>query len=64
MTEPSTTKTAYLAPFILVVAWYALTTPELLWVACIWTAHIGFDRALGYGLKDASGFKNTHLQRI
>jgi len=27
----------------------------------IWTAHIGMDRALGYGLKYASGFKNTHL---
>jgi hypothetical protein len=36
----------------------------VLWVTSIWTAHIGFDRALGYGLKDTSGFKNTHLQRI
>ena len=23
-----------------------------------------FDRALGYGLKDVSGFKNTHLHRV
>jgi len=30
----------------------------------IWIAHIGFDRALGFGLKYASGFKNTHLGRI
>ncbi len=29
--------------------------------ALIWLAHIGFDRAVGYGLKYASGFKNTHL---
>lgn len=27
----------------------------------IWTAHIGFDRALGYGLKYAEGFGFTHL---
>lgn len=30
----------------------------------IWSAHIGFDRALGYGLKYASGFGATHLGRI
>jgi hypothetical protein len=33
-------------------------------VALIWLAHIGFDRALGYGLKYATGFKDTHLQRV
>jgi hypothetical protein len=33
-------------------------------VAAIWFAHIGFDRALGYGLKYASGFKDTHLGRL
>jgi hypothetical protein len=27
-------------------------------------AHIGFDRMLGYGLKYASGFADTHLGRI
>lgn len=27
----------------------------------IWTAHIGFDRALGYGLKYGDGFGFTHL---
>ena len=32
--------------------------------AIIWTAHIGMDRALGYGLKFASGFGDTHLGRI
>ena len=30
----------------------------------IWCAHIGFDRALGYGLKSAAGFEFTHLGRI
>ena len=30
-------------------------------LALIWTAHIGMDRALGYGLKHPSGFHDTHL---
>jgi hypothetical protein len=30
----------------------------------IWLAHIGFDRALGYGLKYVAGFASTHLGRI
>jgi hypothetical protein len=31
--------------------------------ALVWLAHIGFDRALGYGLKHAGSFKDTHIQR-
>ena len=38
--------------------------PYLLWFALIWLAHIGFDRALGYGLKYSAGFGFTHLGRI
>ena len=30
-------------------------------LALIWTAHIGLDRMLGYGLKSPDGFKVTHL---
>jgi Domain of unknown function (DUF4260) len=29
----------------------------------IWTAHIGMDRMLGFGLKYATRFNDTHLQR-
>jgi Domain of unknown function (DUF4260) len=32
--------------------------------ALIWLGHIGFDRALGYGLKYPTFFNDTHLQRI
>ena len=32
--------------------------------ALIWLAHIGFDRAAGYGLKYTSAFKDTHLGKI
>jgi hypothetical protein len=38
--------------------------PELLAAGVIWSAHIGMDRALGYGLKYASGFGATHLGLI
>lgn len=30
----------------------------------IWMAHVGFDRALGYGLKEATDFRDTHLGSI
>lgn len=33
-------------------------------VALIWFSHIVFDRAMGYGLKYPTAFKDTHLQRI
>jgi hypothetical protein len=33
-------------------------------IALILLAHIGLDRALGYGLKYPSAFKDTHLHRL
>jgi len=42
----------------------ALGASEVVAVALIWLAHIGFDRALGYGLKYGSAFADTHLGRI
>ncbi|MEF8842943.1 MAG: DUF4260 family protein [Haloarculaceae archaeon] len=30
-------------------------------LAAVWTAHIGADRLLGYGLKFESGVRDTHL---
>lgn len=38
-----------------------VSAPILLSAGMIWCAHIGFDRALGYGLKYATGFGFTHL---
>ena len=35
--------------------------PGALPVALIWFAHIGVDRAFGYGLKYPGGFSQTHL---
>jgi hypothetical protein len=41
-----------------------LGQPLAVALAVIWLAHIGFDRALGYGLKYPDGFGFTHLGRI
>ncbi|MGH2753932.1 MAG: DUF4260 domain-containing protein [Actinomycetota bacterium] len=38
--------------------------PLLVSLAIIWLIHIGVDRALGYGLKYPTDFKDTHLQRL
>lgn len=38
--------------------------PLPLAVATVVAAHVGFDRALGYGLKLPTGFQDTHLGRI
>ena len=55
---------SYPAPALLAVI--ATMADEPLWqgVALVWFAHIGMDRALGYGLKYDTDFKDTHLGRI
>ena len=55
---------SYLAPMALMTTGFAIGQPLVLSIAMIWLAHIGFDRALGYGLKYAAGFAFTHLGRI
>lgn len=52
---------SYIAPLLLGLIAHFAQTPSLLPIALIWLAHIGFDRALGYGLKYASAFGDTHL---
>ena len=55
---------SYLIPVPLMVLGFGLEFPLPLPVALIWLAHIGIDRALGYGLKYSTGFAFTHLGRI
>jgi len=38
-----------------------LSAPVALTAGIIWTAHIGFDRMMGYGLKYSASFGFTHL---
>jgi len=54
----------YLTPAALGAAGLALGAPTMQALALIWIAHIGLDRALGVGLKYATGFGDTHLGRI
>jgi hypothetical protein len=51
-------------PIALAAIGYFVGPAILVSVALIWAAHVGFDRALGYGLKYPSGFGDTHLGRI
>ena len=54
----------YATSAFLAAWWFVKPEAAILLIAAIWTAHVGFDRALGYGLKEVTGFKNTHLQRV
>jgi hypothetical protein len=51
-------------PLALAVAGILSDTNVAIQLALIWLTHIGVDRALGYGLKYPSAFKDTHLQRV
>jgi hypothetical protein len=54
----------YVLALLLALAGFAFGLPVASTLALILIAHIGFDRMLGYGLKYASGFGDTHLSRI
>lgn len=51
----------YLAPALLGVFAYVSVLPGAWPICLIWVAHIGMDRMLGFGLKFATAFKDTHL---
>jgi len=53
-----------MAPMALMAAGFGMAAPLVFSIAVIWLAHIGIDRALGYGLKYTTGFSFTHLGRI
>ena len=54
----------YMAPMAMITVGFAFAPPIVLSVAMIWLAHIGLDRALGYGLKYSKGFAFTHFGAI
>jgi hypothetical protein len=53
-----------IGPLVLGALGIALNAQLAAMIALIWLAHVGFDRALGYGLKHVRGFGFTHLGRI
>jgi len=55
---------SYFGAIVCVIASQLFGAPLLMTAGIIWCAHIGFDRALGYGLKYSNGFGFTHLGRI
>jgi hypothetical protein len=55
---------AYVGPLLLAGIGVLGPVDLAVQAALIWAAHIGADRALGYGLKYPTGFKQTHLQRL
>lgn len=54
----------YIAPGILIFAYASSSEIFLFQAALIWIAHIGIDRALGFGLKYSNDFKHTHLGKV
>ncbi len=52
---------SYLLPLALAAFAFLGDRRAILPYALIWTAHIGIDRAFGYGLKYTSAFGHTHL---
>jgi hypothetical protein len=55
---------SYIGALLVLACGVVYALPQSTAVGLIWAAHIGFDRMLGYGLKYASGFGDTHLGRI
>ena len=51
-------------PMLLAGVAYAQHRSASLAFALIWLAHIAVDRALSFGLKYPTFFKDTHLQRV
>ena len=51
-------------PIVLLGLGWWLDTAWLLLAGAVFITHIGLDRALGYGLKLPTDFRDTHLGRI
>jgi hypothetical protein len=54
----------YVLPAGLWASGFVLESRLAMALGLIWAAHIGADRALGFGLKYAEGRRPTHLQRV
>jgi hypothetical protein len=54
----------YALPVVMAASGWIANAELAVQIGLIWITHIGIDRALGYGLKYPTGFKDTHLQRL
>ena len=56
--------TSILAVGLLLLGYFYPAVKAYDMVGFLWLAHIGMDRAFGFGLKTYSGFRHTHLGMI
>jgi hypothetical protein len=54
----------YVGPILLASVSVIVEWDAGVMLGLIWLAHIGIDRALGYGLRYPDAFRETHLQRV
>ncbi|HET7018564.1 MAG TPA: DUF4260 domain-containing protein [Streptosporangiaceae bacterium] len=55
---------AYVAPALLLLGYVLSGARWCAFVGLVWAFHIAGDRVVGYGLKFASSFQDTHLGRL
>jgi hypothetical protein len=55
---------SYILPLLLFAYGFFVSSSEADKLAIIWIAHIGLDRALGFGLKYSRGFRYTHMGKL
>ena len=55
---------SYMLPALLAIYGLWTTSQLITGLSLIWFAHIGADRAVGFGLKYPTAFGDHHLQRI
>lgn len=54
----------YIPALVFLGIYYVNHNPHMLIISLIWITHIAMDRMLGFGLKENTGFKHTHLRNI
>ena len=54
----------YVMTILVILCGLFFSNAIVLAIGIIWTAHIGMDRMIGYGLKYPTAFKDTHLNRV
>ncbi|MDA1677612.1 DUF4260 domain-containing protein [Bacillus cereus group sp. TH152-1LC] len=54
----------YIISIVIAIIGVYFKVDTIIMIGLIWTAHIGMDRMCGYGLKDETNFKDTHIQRL
>jgi|SRR5690625_3111795 len=54
----------YTVAIVILIIGLILKSEILFSIGLIWTAHIGMDRMVGYGLKYSTSFKDNHLNRM